>query len=92
MSATISVFSIEFPSFEKASHRTPIRRALSAFAFPNAAIFRRSLVRPSDFSSHGARHSWGNFILDSSLDRHKRFGLPFEPYACFNHLWGELCG
>jgi hypothetical protein len=69
MSATMSVFSIEFPSFEKASHRTPIRRALSAFAFPNAAIFRRSHFRPSDFSSHGARHSWGilSWILRDQL-------------------------
>jgi hypothetical protein len=45
----MSVFSIKFPSFEKASHRTPIRRALSAYAFPNAAIFRRSLFPAKRF-------------------------------------------
>jgi hypothetical protein len=45
----MSVFGIKFPSFEKASHRTPIRRALSAFASPNAAIFRRSLFPAKRF-------------------------------------------
>jgi hypothetical protein len=49
MNATMSVFGIKFPSFEKASHRTPIRRALSAFASPNAAIFRRSLFPAKRF-------------------------------------------
>jgi hypothetical protein len=58
----MSVLSIKFPSFEKASHRTPIRRALSAFAFPNAAIFRRSLFPAKRFfrarAAHGGILSW----------------------------------
>jgi hypothetical protein len=58
----MSAFSIKFPSFEKASHRTPIRRALSAIAFPNAAIFRRSLF-PAKRFFQGARRSRGDFIL-----------------------------
>lgn len=57
--ATMSVFSIKFPSFEKASHRTPIRRALSAFAVPNVAILRRSLFRAGRLTTHRARRSRG---------------------------------
>jgi hypothetical protein len=56
----MSVLSIKLSSFEKASHRTPIRRAFSAFAFANAAIFRRSLFPVKRFLQ-GARRSRGDF-------------------------------
>ena len=77
MNATMSAFSIKFPSFEKASHRTPIRRALSAFAFPNAAIFRRRAR-----AAHGGILSCGFVATTYSLSVKSLTALPLIRVRC----------
>jgi hypothetical protein len=84
----MSVFSIKFPSFEKASHRTPIRRALSAFAFPNAAIFRRSFFAAEGFftarAAHGGILSWilCDHIVGKVLDTNQVLSGSWPIFFC----------